>query len=69
MTYREWMKDYWENRCRYERLGQAFCNDFIAGSWPELYNCTVASQSAHMIENWLHQNHYFSTMPNKVFRG
>lgn len=66
MTINEWFNDFWNNRSRYERLGQAFCNDFIRHSWTELYYCTDLCKSQRMIENWLHQHHYYTDMPSKV---
>ena len=34
MTYYEWFVK-WKAERKHERLGQAFCNDFIKMPWPE----------------------------------
>lgn len=39
MNWNDWYISYMTTRIKTERLGQAFCNDFISGSWPELYYC------------------------------
>lgn len=66
MTYREWLKDYWENRSKTERLGQAFWNDFIVTPWPDLYYCTELAKASHLLEMWLHDHHYYTTLPEKI---
>lgn len=65
MTIVEWFNHYWEKRSKYERLGQAFCNDYIRHSWPELYYCTDVCKCQTIIENWLYEYQYYKDMPNK----
>lgn len=65
MTQQEWLYDWYNNRRQYERLGQAFCNDFIKHSWPELYYAEDDTALA-LIDNWLFDHTYFEEMPVKV---
>lgn len=58
MTFQEWLDDYWANRSVSERLGQAFCNDFIEKGWPDLYYENTVSVAMTKIEGWLHAHHY-----------
>lgn len=53
MTLQEWLCDYYNNREQYERLGQAFCNDFIRFSWPELYYEEDDDEALTFIAIWL----------------
>lgn len=68
MTFTEWYMDYCVNRMKFLRLGQAFCNDFIRHSWPELYYCEDGYESYSMICDWLETHCYLQTdtMPEKV---
>lgn len=67
MTYYAWLQDYFQNR-RSERLGQAFCNDFIKGPWPELFYETDLKKAEAMIGKWLLDNHYMKDMPQLIER-
>lgn len=62
MNYVEWYQN-WKNNRKTERLGQAFCNDFIRESWPALYYCEDSEKSAQMICQWLIQYQYWPNMP------
>lgn len=53
MNWSEWYVNYMTNRMNQERLGQAFCNDFIRYPWPELYYCENAYESYNLIWNLL----------------
>lgn len=53
MNWSRWYVDYITNRMKQERLGQAFCNDFIRYSWPQLYYCEDAYESYNLIWNLL----------------
>lgn len=61
MTYYAWLQDYFQNR-KSERLGQAFCNDFIKGPWPELFYETDLKKAEAIIGKWLLDNHYINDM-------
>lgn len=37
LDYYKWRYNYYLNRSGQDRLGQAFCNDFVDFSLPELY--------------------------------
>lgn len=39
MNWNDWYINYMSTRIKTERLGQAFCNDFVSYSWPDLYYC------------------------------
>ncbi len=60
MNLQQWLNDYYNRRKAVERLGQAFCNDFIKESWPRLYYSESESQSLWMINAWLGNHHYFN---------
>ena len=65
MTYYTWLQNYFQNR-KSERLGQAFCNDFIKGPWPELFCETDLKKAEAMIGKWLLDNHYMKDMPQLI---
>lgn len=48
----------------HERLGQFFCNRFVAQAWPELYYEEDETKAAKMIESWLASHHYTESLPN-----
>ncbi len=62
MTYYAWLQNYYSNR-KSERLGQAFCNDFIKGPWPELFYELDMKKAEAIISKWLFDNHYMKDMP------
>jgi len=59
------MDDYCKEN-RHERLGQYFCNRYIKQPWPELFHETDTPTAANMIEEWLANNQYTDTMPQKI---
>lgn len=63
MTYYEWFAK-WKAERKHERLGQAFCNDFIKMPWPELYHCTDDERSAQIIYYYLTDYCYWPNMPD-----
>ena len=69
MTFKEWLEDWKYNR-PHERLGQAFVNDFVKESFPELYYCQNRVKCLDIISEWLERYHYsYDTMPQKIERG
>nr|DAH57286.1 MAG TPA: hypothetical protein [Caudoviricetes sp.] len=65
MKYQTWLSDYFANR-KTERLGQAFCNDFIKQPWPELYYEEDVNKAETEIYYWLCDNQYIEQLPQKV---
>lgn len=65
MTYYAWLQDYFQNR-KSERLGQAFCNDFIKRPWPELFYETDLKKAEVIIGKWLLDNHYVNDIPQLI---
>jgi hypothetical protein len=70
-----WLNDWKENRAQKlnaighlsgERLGQAFCNDYVRCSWPELYYCENEEESLEMIVDFLVQHHYYPMVPHRT---
>lgn len=49
-----------------ERLGEAFCNDFIKQSWPELYYCQDDEKSLALIVDYLVDCQYYPNVPDKL---
>lgn len=75
MTLQCWLHHYHQNRKQLynydgflegERLGQAFCNDFIKASWPELYYQEDYEKAMAMIVEWLVATHNYPLLPHKV---
>jgi len=67
MNFAQWHLDYCQNRgC--ERLGQAFCNDFIKDPWSELYYAENGYETYGAIWDWLEEREYIQTdtMPEKL---
>lgn len=59
--------DKWKVKVKpLERLGQAFCNNFIKSPWPELFYEENETKAEVMIKEWLTNNHYYATMPPKL---
>lgn len=65
MTYYEWY-NHWKLNRPHERLGQAFCNDYIKQPWPELYHCTSDERAGQIIYYYLTDHCYFPNMPDKL---
>jgi hypothetical protein len=65
MTYYEWYSE-WETSREYERLGQAFVNDFFKESWPELFYCASNEKAGRMIFKWLTDIQVWPNLPNRV---
>jgi hypothetical protein len=67
MTYGKWISAWHSYRCSNERFGQAFCNDFIRESWPELYYEEDVDVADALIQEWLLRHHYNADMvPEKI---
>lgn len=75
MTLHKWLFDFYSSRSQRfndkgmlvgERLGQAFCNDFIKDSWPELFYCEDEGKCVKMITQWLNDCQYHDSLPVKV---
>lgn len=68
MTFHQWLTDFYKNRKEQQslRLGQAFCNDFIYKSWPELYYEKDEQKAVDMIGKWLYDYNYLTTLPKKI---
>lgn len=47
------------------RLGQFFCNEFVEGIWPELYDEENNETATAVIEKWLSDRYYWATIPDK----
>lgn len=70
MTWLKWLFDYYDNRAQNgERLGQAFCNDYIRSSWPELYYCEDEGKCVKMVTQWLNDCQYYGDLPAKAHRN
>lgn len=78
MTWFQWLFDYYNNRAQKynekgflvgERLGQAFCNDYIRSSWPELFYCEDEGKCVKMITQWLNDCQYYGDLPAKARRN
>lgn len=65
MTYYEWWQE-WETSREYERLGQAFVNDFCKEPWPELFYCPSSERAAQIIYYYLTDIQYWPNMPTKI---
>jgi hypothetical protein len=65
MIYRVWFLDWRANR-KGERLGQAFCNDFIKGSWTELYYEEEEHIAEELIVDYLVTLCYYPETPSKI---
>lgn len=65
LTYYKWFQE-WSDSRPFERLGQAFINDFIRIPWPELYYCTDNEKAGRMIYLYLSDHCYWPEMPQKV---
>lgn len=63
--YEKWKNKFY-NDMRTERLGQYFINCFIRHPWPELYYEENDVTADKMIRQWLTQNHFYVTVPNKI---
>lgn len=55
-----------ESFVRYLRIGQFFCNFYIAEPWPELYHETDIVKAIDKINMWLIDNGYTNKMPTKI---
>lgn len=66
MTLQEWYNDWKDNRVGLERLGQAFCNDFIRCEYGSLYYETSTYKAFMEIKEWLERHHYYDKMPTKA---
>lgn len=66
-TYQQWKADFKQNR-PYERLGQAFVNDYIKGVWPELFYTNDEGKAQQMIMDYLNQMQYWPNMPEVIDR-
>ena len=64
-TYYKWFQE-WSDSRPFERLGQAFVNDFIRTQWPALYYCTDNEKAGRMIYLYLSDHCYWPEMPPKV---
>lgn len=62
MNYEKW-KQLWRIGKTSERMGQAFCNDFIKDSWSELYFENDYWKADDLITQWLVDNHYYPNTP------
>jgi len=51
-----------------ERLGQAFCNDFIKSEWAELYYSEDYEKSLELIVDWLVNCCHYPFLPHKIIR-
>lgn len=56
------------NGDKYQRLGQRFVNMYIKKPWPELFYASD-EDAAPMIEKWLLDNQYTTTLPEPIDRG
>lgn len=65
LTYYKWFQE-WSDSRPFERLGQAFVNDFIRNPWPQLYYCTDNEKAGRMIYLYLSDHCYWPEMPPKV---
>ena len=61
-TFYEWEESFFSSMIT-ERYGQAFCNEFIKASWPELFYAETASARS-MVVQWLIDNHYWPNVPD-----
>ena len=50
----------------HERFGQWFCNNFIKEPWPELFYEEDKTKSKTMVEQWLDDNCYVRSMPERT---
>ena len=64
-TYYKWFQN-WDQARPFERLGQAFINDFIRIPWPELYYCEDNEKAGRIIYMYLSDHCYWPEMPPKV---
>lgn len=62
MTLQQWYNDWLKNRATTERVGQAFCNDFIVSPWPDLFYANHG-KAIGMITEWLESNQYYDKLP------
>ena len=61
-TFYEWEQSFFSS-LRTERYGQAFCNEFIKASWPDLFYADTATARS-MVVQWLIDNHYWPNVPD-----
>jgi hypothetical protein len=62
-TYYEWEQQWFDSQTRTnERLGQAFLNEHIKASMPELFYADTPSARS-MIYQWLIDNNYWPHVP------
>lgn len=61
-TFYEWEESFFSSTTP-ERYGQAFCNEFIKASWPELFYADTAT-ARNMVVQWLIDNHYWPNVPD-----
>lgn len=66
-TLNQWINDYKTSR-PHERLGQAFVNDFIKGTWPELFYQKNDDVALEMIKIWLKDICTYPFVPQKIDR-
>lgn len=65
MQWLEWYKE-WATTRQHERIGQAFCNDFIKKPWPELFYEEDHQKAILTIWQWVRDNCYsLDRMPAK----
>lgn len=61
-TFYEWEESFFSSMTT-ERYGQAFCNEFIKASWPDLFYADTATARS-MVVQWLIDNHYWPNVPD-----
>lgn len=61
-TFYEWEESFFSSM-KTERYGQAFCNEFIKASWPELFYADTPT-ARNMVVQWLIDNHYWPNVPD-----
>ena len=61
-TFYDWEESFFSSITT-ERYGQAFCNEFIKASWPELFYADTAT-ARNMVVQWLIDNHYWPNVPD-----
>lgn len=66
MTYNEWLKEF-NNKPGSQRLGQAFCNDFLGNTVPsQIFNEEEYWRADAMIIGWLVDNCHYPNVPEKI---
>lgn len=69
MTFGKWVANYHANRMN-ERMGQAFCNDFLGNIIDsQLYYEENNWKAYQLIQNWLIDNCYYPNVPMLIKCG